>query len=574
VFARTTVLFNSAGTTAKINFSTAPQVAIVALGEDLRALKPIFAFEGDSLTDVSAGTAFWPTQLAANFGFFNRGTSYNFALNGDTAANMVTEYASQAGAVSIQAGQEAYFLLWAGTNDVIGGATSAATVYGYLKSLWSSARTTGYKVVAFTLIPRGDASLALDKVRIDVNNLILSDATLYDYLVRPDAILTNTADTVNFTSGTVHLTATGNMLIAKAVAAAILGIPSVPASPIDTLALGGIQVNGAMDIDEVNNGAAITTDGYICDGYKISHTGTMAYSAQALVADAPPGLASSIKVSITTAEASLGASDFLFIEHPIEGYRSQKLGWGAASAQPISFGFWTKHHRTGAWGGTVHSATWGRSYPFTYTQNVADAWEYKTVTIIGDDDPADGWSTTAARGIVVVFAIASGTTFLGTANTWANSTLVGPTGMVNGVGATSDVFRIAGLAVVPGIYLPSAPQSPLILRPRDQELLLCQRYWWRWQGPAFTRLSVGYADTATSAQFALSVAAPMRVTAPTLAMTNMTVNGVAITAASLSSMRNNIASISATTSGATANTSVQIYAASGQTGVVSLDARL
>lgn len=36
VFARTTVLFNSAGTTAKINFTAAPQVAIVALAEDIR----------------------------------------------------------------------------------------------------------------------------------------------------------------------------------------------------------------------------------------------------------------------------------------------------------------------------------------------------------------------------------------------------------------------------------------------------------------------------------------------------------------------------------------------------------
>lgn len=38
VLARTTVLFNSAGTTAKISFSAAPQVAIVALAEDLRPL--------------------------------------------------------------------------------------------------------------------------------------------------------------------------------------------------------------------------------------------------------------------------------------------------------------------------------------------------------------------------------------------------------------------------------------------------------------------------------------------------------------------------------------------------------
>lgn len=37
VLARTTVLFNSSGTTSKINFSVAPQVAIVFLAEDFKA---------------------------------------------------------------------------------------------------------------------------------------------------------------------------------------------------------------------------------------------------------------------------------------------------------------------------------------------------------------------------------------------------------------------------------------------------------------------------------------------------------------------------------------------------------
>ncbi|KRR21903.1 hypothetical protein [Bradyrhizobium retamae] len=40
VFARTAVLFNSAGTTAKINFTAPPQVAIVALKEDLLSVIP------------------------------------------------------------------------------------------------------------------------------------------------------------------------------------------------------------------------------------------------------------------------------------------------------------------------------------------------------------------------------------------------------------------------------------------------------------------------------------------------------------------------------------------------------
>ena len=40
VLARTAVLFNSSGTTSKINFSSAPQVAVVALAEDLRSFAP------------------------------------------------------------------------------------------------------------------------------------------------------------------------------------------------------------------------------------------------------------------------------------------------------------------------------------------------------------------------------------------------------------------------------------------------------------------------------------------------------------------------------------------------------
>jgi hypothetical protein len=55
--ARTTVLFNSLGTTAKINFSSAPQVAVVALKEDLL-----------SITEANSFTAAERTQGRANLG--------------------------------------------------------------------------------------------------------------------------------------------------------------------------------------------------------------------------------------------------------------------------------------------------------------------------------------------------------------------------------------------------------------------------------------------------------------------------------------------------------------------------
>src|SRR5690349_13831613 len=39
VLSRTTILFNSSGTTSKINFTVSPQVAIVALREDLISIE-------------------------------------------------------------------------------------------------------------------------------------------------------------------------------------------------------------------------------------------------------------------------------------------------------------------------------------------------------------------------------------------------------------------------------------------------------------------------------------------------------------------------------------------------------
>ena len=64
VLARTTVLFNSSGTTSKINFSTVPQIAIVALAEDLfsparRTLPTIQVFTSGGGTYLTPANCLW-----------------------------------------------------------------------------------------------------------------------------------------------------------------------------------------------------------------------------------------------------------------------------------------------------------------------------------------------------------------------------------------------------------------------------------------------------------------------------------------------------------------------------------
>ena len=50
------------------------------------------------------------------------------------------------------------------------------------------------------------------------------------------------------------------------------------------------------------------------------------------------------------------------------------------------------------------------------------------------------------------------------------------TGTVNCV-TTASAFHITGVVVLPGIEAPSAARSALIMRPYDQELVTCKRYW-------------------------------------------------------------------------------------------------
>src|SRR4029077_21047839 len=63
------------------------------------------------------------------------------------------------------------------------------------------------------------------------------------------------------------------------------------------------------------------------------------------------------------------------------------------------------------------------------------------------------------------------------ANVWTAGAFIAATGSINGVAATTDTFQITGVVILPGVEVPSAARSPLIMRPYDQELMTCRRYW-------------------------------------------------------------------------------------------------
>jgi len=88
------------------------------------------------------------------------------------------------------------------------------------------------------------------------------------------------------------------------------------------------------------------------------------------------------------------------------------------------------------------------------------------------------WATSNTAGMYLNFSCGCGPTFTAPSNnTWLNGNYLAGVGQINAVAATSDFFRLTSVVVLPGIEAPSAARSPLIMRPFDQELMTCKRYY-------------------------------------------------------------------------------------------------
>ena len=207
----TATAFTPVGSIAATNV----QAALVELDADLgkSSIKTQYSFEGDSMSADFSGIISWPEKLLAGVSYLGRSLYSNYATSGNTISQMVSQYVTQAGTKApIITGAPGWFFLMGGTNDCVA-ETAAATIYNNIKILWAAAREDGYRVCAFTIASRV-LSPASEIIRNSLNNLILSDSTLYDKLIRLDLVISNYLDTELVIDQT-HLTDFGNKVLAN-----------------------------------------------------------------------------------------------------------------------------------------------------------------------------------------------------------------------------------------------------------------------------------------------------------------------------------------------------------------------
>ncbi len=247
-----------------------------------------------------------------------------------------------------------------------------------------------------------------------------------------------------------------------------------------------IVINGGMEVSQesiatAQTGVAAPTTGSgrtIVDQFYYASFSTAAVVTLQQVTDAPAGFDNSLKVTCTTADAAIAAGDLAFVEHIFEGYRVARLKLGSASASSFSLGFWVKARLTGTYCVSFQNAAANRSYIVEYTINATNTWEYKTVVIPGETTGT--WQTTNAQSLYINWMLIAGSTYQSTANSWLSSAAIATSNQVNGLGTaggTPDTFQLTGVNLVPGSVPVSQESSPYMVKPFNEELMLCQRYY-------------------------------------------------------------------------------------------------
>jgi len=272
-------------------------------------------------------------------------------------------------------------------------------------------------------------------------------------------------------------------------------------------------INGAMLIDQRNNGASVTAidAGYTLDRWVTYTSQASKYTVQQNAGSITPPVGYTNYAGITSLSSytALSTDYFGFVQY-IEGYNISDLSWGTTSAKTITLSFLAYSSLTGTFSVALRNSAGNRSYLATYTISSANTWTQISVTIPGDITGT--WVTNNGIGVRVWFDLGSGSSTYGTAGSWGTPTITRTSGSQSIVGTNGATFYITGVQLEIG-----STATPFERRLYNQELANCQRYYWRWTCTNQTNIyfsTAGRVYSNTGATITYPHPVPMR-TAPT-----------------------------------------------------------
>lgn len=239
-----------------------------------------------------------------------------------------------------------------------------------------------------------------------------------------------------------------------------------------SLKKGNYIVNGAMMVSQENGSSAVTASGsYPVDQFSVSFSNTGAISAARIASYTPAGSPNRISVTVTSADTSVGSSDYAAIIQRIEGLRSTNLRFGSAVARSIVLKFGVKAP-AGTYGLVVTNSATNRSYVSDYVISAgeANADTYKTVTIPGDTSGT--WLSTNGTGLEIRWGLMAGSNSQQSSGSWGTTNAYGSSSQFNFMGTNGNVFELFDVGLYEGTVAPD-----FVVPDYRKEIELCQVYY-------------------------------------------------------------------------------------------------
>ena len=235
-------------------------------------------------------------------------------------------------------------------------------------------------------------------------------------------------------------------------------------------------INGAMQVAQratSATGVGGTNEEYpTIDRFNFTTTSAGRFTMEQ-VADVHDGFANAMKLSCTTADTSISASEALILQTKFEGQDMQQLRYGSSSAESITVSFYVKGNASATYTLEWRNEEDGRNIGKTF--NVTTNWTRVIITFTGDTggSPVDDDNTHA---FTLGIWLHGGSTFSGgtfTENVYhsTNNQRIGD-GQTSFLDSTDRTFFITGLQMELG-----SQATPFEHRSFGEELKLCNRYY-------------------------------------------------------------------------------------------------
>lgn len=237
-------------------------------------------------------------------------------------------------------------------------------------------------------------------------------------------------------------------------------------------------VNPCMQVSQQNGDSVVASNGaYVADQWQLFRdlsSGNV--QAQLVAVTTPAGAEYRIRLSVTVAQAAMGASDYFHLLQPLEGSRVRDFLFGTANARPgvVRIGI---NAPAGTYCATIINAAGDRAFVGEIVIGAGEAGTdvIKEVAFVGDT--AGVWPNGDVRGWSLSINFAAGSNFQGVAGWQAGAKWV-TANQTNGLASDTNVFEIfdVGLKMDPdgtGVY------GQFEMPEYGQALRDCQRYYER-----------------------------------------------------------------------------------------------